>query len=59
MNCNPRNDNTTPEPRGDRQTESVVVSRAAWHRPTVSLIDLKRTMSIKGGYFADGPSGTS
>jgi len=59
MNCNSSNDHTTPRERGDRQSESVVVFRAEWHRPAITIIDLRRTMSTKGGYFADGPSGTS
>jgi hypothetical protein len=40
-------------------TASAVGSPAAWHRPAITIIDLKRTMAIKGGYLTDLGSGSS
>ena len=45
-----RSADTQPEPTGD--------FRAAWHRPIVTIIDIKRTM-IGSGAYLDGGSPTS
>jgi hypothetical protein len=36
---------------------SIADSRMAWHRPTITIIDVKRTMFGIGGYF-DGLDST-
>jgi hypothetical protein len=48
MHCNPGNGRTTPRERPDRPSESAAVSRAAWHRPAIAIIDVKRTMLVTG-----------
>ena len=40
----------------DSQSASITDSRA-WHRPIITIIDLKRTM-FAGGYANDGGTGS-
>jgi hypothetical protein len=35
----------------DPEADSVGLFRAAWHRPAITIIDLKRTMFGDGLYF--------
>jgi hypothetical protein len=47
----------TANPVSDTQPEFVADSQAAWHRPLVTIIDIKRTM-IEGGSAIDGGTGS-
>lgn len=37
----------------ENMLEATVVPRLAWKSPTVSYIDIKRTMSLPGGSLSD------
>jgi hypothetical protein len=44
-------ENLTASQNSDPQPESIVGPQVAWHRPTIRIIDLKRTMFGIGAYF--------
>jgi hypothetical protein len=44
-------ENLTASQYSDPQPESSVGPQVVWHRPTIRIIDLKRTMFGIGAYF--------
>jgi hypothetical protein len=44
-------ENLTANQNSDPQPASIVGPQAVWHRPTIRIIDLKRTMFGIGAYF--------